>query len=63
LGKKEEVTSAGKKETIVVDEAFIQKFISEPNVVHIEGYPPIMPKISMSDEELKALVEYIKSLK
>jgi cytochrome c oxidase subunit 2 len=56
-------TSAGKKETIVVDEAFIQKFISEPNVVNIEGYPPIMPKITMTDEELKALVDYIKSLK
>jgi len=63
LGKREVVTSAGKKETIVVDEAFIQKFISEPNVVNIEGYPPIMPKITMTDEELKALVDYIKSLK
>jgi cytochrome c oxidase subunit II len=63
LGKKEEVTSAGKKETLVVDETFIRKFISEPNVVHIEGYPPIMPKISMTEEELAALVDYIKSLK
>jgi len=63
LGKKEEVTSGGKKETAVVDEAFIRKFISEPNVVHIEGYPPIMPKISMTNEELTELVDYIKSLK
>lgn len=63
LGKKEEVMSAGKKEMIVVDEGFIRKFILEPNVVHIEGYPPIMPKISLSEEELTALVDYIKSLK
>jgi cytochrome c oxidase subunit 2 len=63
FGKKEEVISGGKGETVVVDEAFVRKFISEPNVVHIEGYPPIMPKISMSDEELTALVDYIKSLK
>ncbi len=63
LGKKEEVTSGGKKETLVVDEAFIRKFILEPNVVHIEGYPPIMPKISLNDEDLTALVDYIKSLK
>jgi cytochrome c oxidase subunit 2 len=63
LGKKEEVTSAGKKETVVVDEAFVRKFISEPNVVHIEGYPPIMPKISMTNEERTALVDYIKSLR
>ncbi|HMK77809.1 MAG TPA: cytochrome c oxidase subunit II [Thermodesulfobacteriota bacterium] len=63
LGKKEEATSAGKKETVVVDEAFVRKFISEPNVVHIEGYPPIMPKIGMTNEELTALVDYIKSLR
>jgi cytochrome c oxidase subunit 2 len=63
FGKKEGVISGGKGETVIVDEAFIRKFISEPNVVHIEGYPPIMPKISMTDEELTALVNYIKSLK
>ena len=63
FGKKEEVTSGGKKEVVVVDEAFIRKFISEPNVVHIEGYHPIMPKIGLTEEELNALVEFIKSLK
>ena len=63
FGKKEEVISGGKRETVAVDEAFIRKFITEPNVVHIEGYPPIMPKISMTDEELTTLVDYIKSLK
>ena len=63
LGKKEEVISGGKGETVVVDEAFIRKFISDPNVVHIKGYPPIMPKISMTNEELTALANYIKSLK
>ncbi len=63
FGKKEAVTSGGKKETLVADEAFIRKFILEPNMVHIEGYPPIMPKIGMTDEDLTALVDYIKSLK
>jgi cytochrome c oxidase subunit 2 len=63
FGKKEEVTSGGKEETVVVDEAFIRKFISDPNLVHIEGYPSVMPKISMTDEELTALVNYIKTLR
>ncbi len=63
FGKTEEVVTAGKKRKVVVDEAFIRKFILEPNVDHIEGYPPIMPKISMTNEELNALVEYMKSLK
>jgi cytochrome c oxidase subunit 2 len=63
FGKTEKVMAAGKKQAVVADEAFIRRFILEPNVVHIEGYPPIMPKISVSDEELTALVDYIESLK
>ncbi len=63
LGKSEEVIKAGKEQKIVVDEAFIRNYIQNPNVVKVEGYPPIMPKISMTNEELTALVDYIKSLK
>jgi cytochrome c oxidase subunit 2 len=63
FGKTEKVVAAGKEQTVVAEEAFIRKFILEPNVVHIEGYPPIMPKIGLTDDELGALVDYIKSLK
>jgi len=63
FGKSEKVMAAGKQQTVVADEAFIRKFILEPNVVHIEGFPPIMPKIGLTDEELASLVDYIKSLK
>jgi cytochrome c oxidase subunit 2 len=63
FGKTEKVMTAGKEQTVVVDEAFIRRFILEPNVVHIEGYPPIMPQIGMTNEELTALVDYIKGLK
>ena len=63
FGKSEKVMVAGKGQTVVVDEAFIRKFILEPNGVHIEGYPPIMPKIDLTSEELTSLVDYIKSLK
>jgi cytochrome c oxidase subunit 2 len=63
FGKTEKVITAGKKQTVVVDEAFIRDYIKDPNVVRVEGYPPIMPKISMTSEELTALVDYIKGLK
>jgi cytochrome c oxidase subunit 2 len=63
LGKREKVKAAGKEESVEVDEAFVRKFILEPNVVHIEGFQPIMPKIDLTNEELTALVDYIKSLK
>jgi cytochrome c oxidase subunit 2 len=64
FGKTEEVTtSAGKEQRVKVDEGFIRHYIEDPNVVRVEKYPPIMPKISMTEEELNALVDYIKSLK
>jgi cytochrome c oxidase subunit 2 len=63
FGKSEKVMDAGKGQLVMVDEAFIRKFILEPNLVHIEGYPPIMPKIDLTPEELTSLVDYIKSLK
>jgi cytochrome c oxidase subunit 2 len=63
FGRKEEVITAGKEQTVVVDEAFIRNYIRNPNFVQVKGYPPIMPKISLTDEELTALVDYIKGLK
>ena len=52
--------NGGKGESVLVDEAYIRKYISEPNVGDIEGYPPIMPKVSLTEEELNALVELYK---
>ena len=63
FGKTEEVLTAGKERTIVVDEASIRKHITEPSVDIVKGYPPVMPKVSLTDEELTALVEFIKNLK
>lgn len=63
LGKSEEVIKAGKETKVVVDEAFIRDYIENPNVVQIKGYQPVMPKISMTNQELTALVDYIKSVR
>jgi cytochrome c oxidase subunit 2 len=63
FGKSEEVIKAGRETKVVVDESFIRNYIEDPNTIRIEGYPSIMPKITMTKEELKTLVDYIKSLK
>ncbi|MFI5444497.1 c-type cytochrome [Polaromonas sp. UC242_47] len=58
----------GKTETMadgssaLVDEAYLQNFIRNPQTRSVKGFPPIMPKIELSDEELAALVTYIGSL-
>ncbi len=63
FGRSEEVIKEGKETKVVVDESFIRNYIGNPNVIRIKGYPPIMPKISMTRKERGALVDYIKSLK
>ncbi len=63
FGKTETVLTAGKERTVVVDETYIRKYILEPNVDVIKGFQPIMPKISLTEDELNALIDYIKSLK
>jgi len=60
----------GKTETLKdgstarVDEAFVRNFIRDPQgrgAKGVKGFPPVMPKIEMSDEELDALLAYIQS--
>jgi cytochrome c oxidase subunit 2 len=58
----------GKRETladgsaVAVDAAYLQKSIREPTAQVVKGYPPIMPRADVSDEELAALLAYIKSM-
>ncbi len=48
--------------TARVDEAYLQDFIRNPQARGVQGFPPVMPRIELSDEELAALVAYIQSL-
>jgi len=48
--------------TALVDEAFLRSFILDPQARHVKGFPPVMPKVELTEEELAALVAYIKSL-
>jgi cytochrome c oxidase subunit 2 len=58
------VTEGGERE-IVVDDDYIRKSILEPNADVVKGYQPLMPPQGglVSDDEIAALVAYIKSLK
>ncbi|PUA18504.1 cytochrome c oxidase subunit II [Glaciimonas sp. PCH181] len=48
--------------TAMVDEAYLKNFIRQPQARVVKGFTPMMPTIPMTDDELTALVAYIKSL-
>jgi cytochrome c oxidase subunit 2 len=48
--------------SVTADDAYLKRSIREPLAQVVKGFPPAMPKIEMTDDEVNALVEYIKSL-
>lgn len=62
FGKSEKM-SDGKM--ILVDESYIRESIESPQAKIVAGYPPSMPtyKGLISEDEMTAIIEYIKSLK
>ncbi len=61
-GMKETVVTNGRERTVTVDDIYIKNYVRHPNVDIVKGYPPIMPLIPMTDDELTAIVEYLKIL-
>ncbi len=57
----------GKTETMVdgstalVDEAYVKDFIRNPQARAVKGFPKVMPKIELTDDEVTALTAYIRS--
>lgn len=47
--------------TAVVDEAYLKREIRDPKARIVKGFAPIMPTTEVSDDELAALMAYIKS--
>ena len=65
FGKTVTVLTDGKERKLVADEAYLRKSILEPNVDIVKGFPPIMPSLRglLTDQEIDALVSYLKGLK
>ncbi len=58
-GKTENFADGG---SASVDDAYLKESIAEPNAKIVKGYSPAMPPYKLSDEDLKALLHYIKNL-
>ena len=63
FGRQVTVLTNGKERVITADEAYLKKSVLHPEADIVKGYPPIMPVIAMTDEELEEIVEYLESLK
>lgn len=63
FGRREIVIVGGQEKEITVDEAFIRSHILDPRAATVKGYPPVMPPVPMTDDELKTIVAYLESVK
>jgi cytochrome c oxidase subunit 2 len=61
-GREQEVLVAGNYKTITVDDAYLRRSITNPQDQVVRGYPPAMPQTPLTEQELNAVVGYIKSL-
>jgi cytochrome c oxidase subunit 2 len=59
FGKTETLTTGA---TVKVDEDYVKQSIVEPNAAVVQGFQPVMPPASFSDQELSALVAFIKDV-
>ena len=48
--------------SVTADEAYIEESIGNPSAKIAQGFAPIMPPFNLSDDDLHAVVEFIKSL-
>jgi cytochrome c oxidase subunit 2 len=64
FGKTETVVTDGQIRQVVVDEEYIRKSMLEPNADIVEGFQPLMPSQEgmITDEEITAIIEYLKTL-
>lgn len=58
FGKNEALADGSK---VLVDEAFLKNEIRDPQARVVKGFAPIMPKAELPEEEVDALVAYIKA--
>lgn len=64
-GHKTTVVTGGRERQVTVDDAYLRKSILDPQADVVKGFPPVMPpqKGLLTDEEVEALIEYVKTLK
>jgi len=60
LGRATKLKTGG---TVTADEAYLRESIVQPDAKIVDGFDDLMPKPELTDEELKQLLDYLKTLK
>ncbi len=64
FGKTETVITDGKEREVLVDAAYIEKSIHDPNADKVKGFENMMmPPQTLSEREVEQIVAYLKTLK
>jgi cytochrome c oxidase subunit II len=63
FGRKVTVITNGKERDIIVDEEYLRRSIINPGADIVKGYPPVMPELPLTKDELQEIVVYLKELK
>lgn len=63
FGAKVTVVTGGKEREVTADEEYIKRAIHQPGADTVKGYPPVMPTIPLTDDEMQAVISYMKTLK
>jgi len=61
-GSSQDVLIDGRRRQASADEEYLRKVIRRPDSALVMGYPPIMPPATLSEAELREIVDYIKAL-
>jgi len=62
-GKEVTIMRDGEEMTVTADEDYLERSIEDPQAEIVKGYPSIMPDVDLTQEQIDALVDYIKTLK
>lgn len=62
-GSRVTVLKGGTETTLTADEAFLRESIREPQATVVKGFPPVMPPSpSLTEDELAAMLAFLKEL-
>ncbi len=62
-GRKMIVMTAGKERELIANDEYIERSIKDPGADVVKGFQPIMPVLQLSDEDIREIIEYLKTLK